>query len=78
MIFFGLVLVIIGWALVVPRGMGSGSVAVRNVRMPAGSFFTTRGYQRLDDEGAIRRARSLRVVGLLLLIAGAVVLGYAG
>src|SRR5512141_2447957 len=39
----GILLTLIGWALVVPRGAGTGSVVHRNVRMGS-MFFQTRGY----------------------------------
>lgn len=72
--WLGLSLLLLGFVLVAPRGATPGSASRRVVQMPAGSFFTTPGYQ----EQPSRTARSTRmVVGLVLLVAGGAVLWFA-
>ena len=76
MLWFGIVLTFVGWALVVPRGMGTGSVSHRNVRMGS-MFFQTRGYGVLNDDRQFRAAKLLRVFGGLVLAAGLLLLFFS-
>jgi hypothetical protein len=73
---FGIILTFIGWALVVPRGIGSGSVAHRNVQMGS-MFFQTRGYGEMSEERQFRAARLLRAFGGLVLATGLLLLFFS-
>jgi hypothetical protein len=74
MVWAGIALVIVGFALVTPRGSLPGSAAVRNVRMAPLRLYTTPGYQ--GDES--RRARWIRLaVGLVFLVGGIALIGFA-
>jgi hypothetical protein len=75
-LWFGIVLTFVGWALVVPRGVGSGSVAHRNVRMGT-MFFQTRGYGVLSEERQFRAAQLLRVFGGAVLLTGLLLLFFS-
>jgi hypothetical protein len=75
-LFVGILLTIIGWALVVPRGGGSGSVAHRNVRMGT-MFFQTRGYSELTDEQQFRSARLVRIIGAVVMAIGLLLLFFS-
>jgi hypothetical protein len=70
MIFVGIVLVLVGLALVIPRGGVSGSAAARNVRIGTG-LFQTRGYQERLKHGS-------RVVvvlaGVAMIVGGALMI----
>ena len=67
----GLLLVLIGFAFVVPRGGVAGSTAARNVRVGPGGLSPTRGY---DDEPS-RKYRVLQVLGgLAMIVAGFAIL----
>ncbi len=68
-LYAGLVLALVGFALVTPRGAGSGSVAHRNVRMGS-MYFSTRGYSEQRDDADFRRDVWIRVAGLVLLAVG--------
>jgi hypothetical protein len=71
MIWLGMLLVLLGFALVTPRGLMPGSVAVRQMERFPLDIVTTPGYQA---EPA-RRARVIRaLVGLALLIGGIVLI----
>ncbi|HEY4610916.1 MAG TPA: hypothetical protein VFE86_04970 [Ilumatobacteraceae bacterium] len=75
MIAIGFVLMLIGFALVVPRGGGTGSVAHRNVRVGPADVTTTPGY----GTDTSRRARiGIRLVGLAMLVGGLVLIVLAG
>ncbi|HEY0520314.1 MAG TPA: hypothetical protein VGC84_12545 [Ilumatobacteraceae bacterium] len=68
MFAFGVVLLLVGFALIVPRGAVAGSTAARNVRVGP-RVFTTAGFAGLLS----RRRRLLQVLAGLAMIAGAVV-----
>ena len=70
MISLGLLLVVIGFALIVPRGAVAGSAARRNVTLGGSQLFTTRGY----DGTPSTRYRIIRVLLGLAMIAGGVAL----
>ena len=70
----GFLLMLIGFAFVVPRGGVAGSTAARNVRVGPGGLSPTPGY---DDEPT-RRYRVLQVVlGLVMMVGGFVILAVA-
>ena len=75
-LWFGIVLTFVGWALVVPRGMGTGSVSHRNVRMGS-MFFQTRGFGVLSEERQFRAAKLLRVFGAMVLLTGLLLLFFS-
>jgi hypothetical protein len=66
----GVVLVLVGFALVVPRGAMPGSTSARNVVMGSQRVFTTRGYQGTPS----RRFRLIQVLMGLVVVAGGIVL----
>ena len=74
MLWLGMVLMLSGFVLVVPRGALAGSAAVRNVMTPH-QVSRTPGYQPAPT-GRVRFARL--VVGGLCLIGGFVVILVAG
>ena len=67
----GIVLVLLGFALVAPRGGTTGSIAARNIGMHGQGIFRTPGYQQ-------EPARNLRVwtfcIGLVMLAVGVVLI----
>ena len=63
----GIFLMIVGFALVTPRGAGSGSVSHRNVRMGPTDFTTTRGY---GNEPSRRVRIGIKLAGLAMLAGG--------
>jgi hypothetical protein len=71
MVWLGMVLIVIGFVLVVPRGALAGSAAVRNVAMPPHQLVRTPGYQAAPA-GRVRLVRLL--VGALCLLGGFVVI----
>jgi len=66
---------LIGFALVVPRGGGIGSVAHRNVRVGPADVTTTRGY---GPEPSTRGGVGIRLAGLAMLIGGLILIAIAG
>lgn len=76
MLVVGILLTLIGWALVVPRGAGTGSVVHRNVRMGS-MFFQTRGYAEQHEEKDFRAARIVRIIGAALLATGLLLLFFS-
>jgi hypothetical protein len=70
MIALGLLLVLVGFALMVPRGGVPGSAAVRNVSLGWSRIFTTAGYQGVPS----RRYRVIQVLMGLVVIAGGMVI----
>jgi hypothetical protein len=72
-LFVGILLALIGWALVVPRGAGTGSVVHRNVRMGS-MFFQARGFTEQTEEKDFRAARLVRIIGAVLLVTGVLLL----
>jgi hypothetical protein len=74
MVWAGIALVIVGFAMITPRGSLPGSTAVRNVRMAPLRLYTTPGYQ--GDES--RRGRWTRLmVGFVLLVGGVALIALA-
>ncbi len=71
----GIILLLIGFALVVPRGGVAGSTAARNVTLGSQRVFTTRGYDGVPS----RRYRVIQVaVGLVLVAAGIALIAASG
>ncbi len=66
MIWLGMAMIAIGFALVAPRGGTAGGAARRQVVMYGQQVFTTPGYR---DE-IPHNAWKLRVAGLVLLVGG--------
>ena len=75
MLAIGFILMLIGFALVVPRGAGSGSIAHRNVRVGPADVTTTPGY---GSETSGRARIGIRLVGLAMLVGGFILLLMAG
>ena len=70
----GMLAVLVGFALMVPRGGVSGSVSARNV-MLGNQRVSTRGYVGTPS----RRSRVIQVViGLVLLVIGMVLIASSG
>jgi hypothetical protein len=69
-IVIGLLLVLVGFALIVSRGAMPGSVAVRNVTLGRSQLFRTRGYQGNPSV----RYRLIQVLLGLAMVAGGMVL----
>jgi hypothetical protein len=75
MIALGLLLVLVGFAFIVPRGGVSGSAARRNVSMGGVQLSRTPGYQGTPS----RKYRILQVlVGLVLMAGGMVLIAMTG
>jgi hypothetical protein len=70
----GILLMLVGFALVTPRGAGSGSVAHRNVRISPTAVSTTRGY---GTEPSKRARIGIRLAGLALLAGGLLMIAIA-
>ena len=70
MIAVGLLLVLVGFAVVIPRGALPGSAAARNVSVGPWRMPTTRGY---DGEPS-SRFRLIQVLSGLVMIAGGIVI----
>jgi hypothetical protein len=78
----GLILLLAGFALVVPRGGISGSAAIRNVEVPGSHIQRTPGYggsgrapAGYQEESGRARAQWIRLgLGLALLVLGVVFL----
>jgi hypothetical protein len=66
----GVVMVLVGFALVVPRGGMPGSASARNVVMGSQRVFATRGYQGTPS----RRFRVIQVLIGLVVVAGGIAL----
>jgi hypothetical protein len=74
MIALGLLLMLVGFALVTPRGAGTGSVSHRNVRVGPTMISTTPGY----GKELSKRARiGLRLVGVAMLAGGLLMIALA-
>ncbi len=70
----GMLVVLVGFALMVPRGGVSGSVSARNV-MLGSQRVSTRGYAGTPS----RRYRIIQVlIGLLLLVIGMILIASSG
>ena len=70
----GLVLMIVGFALVVPRGASPGSASHRNVRIAPTAVSTTRGY---GNEPSKRARIGIKLAGLALLAGGLLMIALA-
>ena len=70
----GILLMLVGFALVAPRGAGSGSVSHRNIRIAPTAFTTTRGY---GNEPSKRARIGIRLVGLAMLAGGLLMIALA-
>lgn len=75
MMWLGILLVVIGFVLVVPRGALPGSAAVRNVPLAPQQVVRTPGYQPAPT-GRARLA--LLLVGATCLASGFLVIFFAG
>jgi hypothetical protein len=63
----GVVVFLIGFAVVIPRGAAPGAVAHRNVTLGHSQLFKTRGYEGVQSN----KARFVRVgVGLAMIVLG--------
>lgn len=75
MIFLGLLVVLVGFALVVPRGSVPGTTAARNVSLGMQRIFQTRGYDGLPT----RRYRVIQVLlGLAMIVGGLFIVAASG
>lgn len=70
----GILLMLVGFALVAPRGAGSGSVSHRNIRIAPTAISTTRGY---GHEPSKRARIGIRLVGLAMLVGGLLMIALA-
>ena len=71
----GILIMLVGFALVVPRGGMPGSTSARNVTLGSQRVFSRRGDQGLPS----RRYRVIQViVGLVLLVVGILVIAVSG
>lgn len=70
----GIFLMLVGFALVTPRGAGSGSVSHRNIRIAPTAVTTTRGY---GNEPSKRARIGVRLIGLAMLAGGLVLIAIA-
>ena len=78
-VWLGIVLVLVGFMTVLPRGLTPGGAAHRNVPLGGGGgLVTTPGYQREDVDTARRRTVIRLLMGAVLLGAGVVVILVAG
>jgi len=66
----GLLLVLVGFAFIVPRGGIPGSAAARNVSLGGWRMPTTRGYEGTPS----RLYRVIQILGGLVMIAGGMVI----
>lgn len=66
----GMLLVLVGFALVVSRGGVAGSTAARNVTLGRSQLFRTRGYQ----DNPSMRYRSVQILVGLAMVAGGMAL----
>jgi hypothetical protein len=78
-VWLGIVLLLVGFATVAPRGATAGGAAHRNVPLSGvGGLVSTPGYQR-EEEGTARRWKIVRLLmGAVLLGAGLVCILVAG
>ncbi len=75
MIALGLLMVLVGFALMVTRGGVPGATAHRNVSLGKQRIFTTDGYQGVPSW----RYRLIQIlIGLALVAGGMVVIAHAG
>jgi hypothetical protein len=70
----GVVMFLVGFALLIPRGGAVGAVAHRNVTLGHAQLFQTRGYHGVPS----RRAKVIRISLALALVAGGVVMMIVG
>jgi hypothetical protein len=74
--WLGLILLIVGFALVLPKGAMPGSAANRNVRMGGTQLFQTAGHRDSGDTRA--RSWSTPLIGAAMMAIGLIVLIVAG
>lgn len=75
MLAVGIILVLVGFALVVPRGGVPGSAAVRNVSLGRQRVFSTPGY---TDHPSVRYRVIRIVIGLVMVVGGVVLIASSG
>ena len=75
MIAVGLLAVLIGFALVVPRGSMPGSASARNVRLGGLQVLSTRGDQGIPS---LRYRIIKTLLGLVLLAVGIILIASSG
>ena len=79
MIWLGIVLLLVGFGTVLPRGLTPGGAAHRNVPLGGvGGLVSTPGYQREDEDTSRRRKIVRLLMGAVLLGAGLVCILVAG
>ena len=67
MIAAGVLVFLVGFAVIVPRGGATGAVAHRNVTLGHSQLFRTRGYEGVQSN----KARFVRIaVGLVMIVGG--------
>ena len=79
MVWLGIVLLLVGFVTVAPRGLTPGGAAHRNVPLGGvGGLVSTPGYQREDEDTGRRRTIVRLLMGAVLLGAGLVCILVAG
>jgi hypothetical protein len=73
MSWFGIVLIVVSFVLLTPKGGVPGSTAARNIRIGAMPIATTPGYQHAADGNGKRRWYQV-CIGVVLLAAGILLL----
>ena len=78
-VWLGIVLLLVGFVSVLPRGLTPGGAAHRNVHLGGGGgLVTTPGYQREDEDTGRHRKIVRLLMGAVLLGAGLVCILVAG
>ena len=78
-VWLGIVLLLVGFVTVAPRGLTPGGAAHRNVPLGGvGGLVSTPGYQREDEDTGHRRTIVRLLMGAVLLGAGLVCILVAG
>ena len=75
MIAVGLLLVLVGFAFIVPRGSMPGSASARNVRVGGLQVFVTRGDQGIPS---LRYRIIITLIGVVLLAVGVILIASSG
>ena len=75
MIALGLLMVLVGFVFMAPRGGIPGATAHRNVSLGMQRIFTTRGYQGVPSW---RYRLIMILIGVALVVGGMVVVAHAG
>ena len=76
MIALGMLMVVVGFVFMAPRGGIPGATAHRNVTLGMQRIFTTRGYQGGPPSWRYRLIMIL--IGVALVVGGMVVIAHAG